>query len=153
MKSQYHLLLIVLFFLTLPFKSIGQNVQDQLAGTWIFDYEESLRLMDGKAKKHFDAMDSSRKDKVERAYVNRKIVLTGNGGFVQEFNDGRKLEAVWALVSEGGKDKIKVSDSRGVRWFNIKKLKGDALIISPEHNGGKKANMLMSQWFLTRVTD
>lgn len=134
--------------------SVGQTISEsQLEGTWVFDYKKSLSLMDVKAKKHFDAMESSRKAKIEQAYVNRKIFLARNGAFVQELNDGRKLEAVWVFVSENGKDKMKVSDSRGVRWFDIKQLKKDVLVVAPVKSAGKKANMLISQWFLTRVTN
>lgn len=150
MKSLFcnAILMVILF---LPLSGMGQNVlEEQLLGTWIFNYELSLELMDEKVKKVYESKDATRQDKIQQAYRDRKITFFADGIFLQELANGRKANGNWTLEN----DMIVITNSlHQKRSFNVKSINKDTLVLMPTSSDNEKVNMLFSQWYLLKSED
>ncbi|RXP46195.1 hypothetical protein EC396_14390 [Lutibacter sp. HS1-25] len=148
MRKHFCKLFLIVVFLGVPFKSICQSNIDQIIGTWVFNYESSIELMDTKAKNHYAKMGAARQEKVKQAYRNRKITFEENGNFIQEFEDGRIVTGTWLINKNKG---IEITSPKGsVMGFKIKELTVNVLQISRIKTADNRMNMLIENWYLAR---
>jgi hypothetical protein len=148
MKFCKPLLFLFLIIFSFSNSAFSQNLDNELVGSWILNYEKTLDLMDEKAKKHYTEMGAIRQEKVKKAYQNRKLIFEATNRFVQESGGGHKIEGTWFFNNETD---IEISTSRGIiRYFKIKKLHGNTLIISSV-NHNNDMNMLIAHWHLTKI--
>jgi hypothetical protein len=141
MKS--HCYLLAFLFLTISFsqKTISQNTQDQLIGTWMFDYKSSIE----KAKKRIDKMSQKRHLRIESAYKGRKITFSANGNYKQVLLDGRETNGIWKLSN----NTIEIKTLKGgLRILEIQKLSADILVLKPKIEGNKK--LIIPKWYYTK---
>lgn len=137
-----------IFFLLLSFSGFSQdNVQPEFIGDWIFDYENSLELMDEAAKLHYAKMDVISQANVEQAYQNRILIFNSDGNFIQVLSNGLNTEAKWTFDNE--RNIIIRSSSGQIISFNILEISANHMILAPQ-NDNSKANMLFSRWSLIK---
>lgn len=149
MKKLQYLILVVLICIAITSNGNAQSIsRESVVGNWIFDYDASLGLSDDEARSFYDGMANDRKEQIKGAYEDRRITFFGDGRFLQELQNGKVQDGTWVL--ERG-NKISVSDASGYTIsFVVKNAGGDILIIMPQKSGGDSANMLFSQWYLTK---
>lgn len=143
--SKYYFLLFTMFFVTTVISA--QTTQEQLIGTWVFNYDASFAKIDSNAKTHLDKMDISRKERLENAYKGRTITFGADGSYLQQLADGRKVFGTWVL-SGNGKD-ILVKNPEGKELnLKIKTLNSTSLILNPNDLG--KGKSMLSDWHFSK---
>lgn len=148
MKPQYYIIAVILLIFSFPQTSTSQNIQEQIVGTWTFDYEASLSNMDEASKAHYARIGAERQNRISGAYKGRKITFNADGSYTQVFSNGKSSTITWAI--KGNKDlEITTSDGRSIP-FKIEELGTNKLILSPVNTKGNKASVLFSYWYLTK---
>lgn len=149
--KKINLITTFLFLLVIiPSTSRGQNFNtDQIIGEWIFDYDESLALMDPSAQQYFAQLDANNLAKVQEAYQNRKLSFEEGGIFIQEMTNGHSIKGNWSL--ENGF--LSISNSSGnTILFKVKRL-NEALLLIPRKSTNDRASMIFSQWYLNKIEE
>ncbi|GAA3630769.1 hypothetical protein GCM10022397_15610 [Flavivirga jejuensis] len=137
----------MLVLLSIPQTLSGQTIQEELIGTWTFDYQASLNSMAQKSKTHFNEMNTVRKSKLSSTYKNRKITFNTDGSYVQVLSDGRTTNANWATNTNNN---LAITNPNGKTvLFKIKKLETNSLILSQINTTGSM-NILFTNWHLTK---
>ena len=148
MKTIYILLFLAVLSVVSN-KAFSQNrSQDKsavslLVGTWIFDYDLSIRKMDNSAKMHLDSVEQTRRNKIEKNYRGRKVTFGNKGEYKQTLSNGHTAKGEWEL-SKNHKNVI-ITAPNGFKYIQrIKFLSKTKLILKPIMEG--KAKMLISEW-------
>lgn len=134
----------------IPFTSRSQNLnEDQIIGEWIFDYYESLELMDPGAQQYLDQLDANNLAKIQEAYQNRKLRFEEGGIYIQEMTNGHTIEASWSFDN----GILNISNLFGNSiLFKVKRLNED-LILTPQRSNNDGASMIFSQWYLNKIEE
>ncbi len=143
MKSIY----IIITVLTLSlFSSHAQTTQEQLVGTWTFNYQESLDNMNADSKTAFNKIPSPLKQKIEANYKKRKITFNSDGSYQQVLVNGYAITGVWTLRN---KNIIEITDGKGnLNKQKIEELTDTRLILKPQDVGMGKSTI--KQWYFTK---
>ena len=96
----------------LPLTSKAQNIsQEQLTGTWVFNYDASFAKIEAKVKARYDSMLELNKARIVSAYKGRKISFNTDGSYLQTLSDGRKATGTWILNTDT--KTIEITDPKG----------------------------------------
>ncbi|MEP5339993.1 MAG: lipocalin family protein [Algibacter sp.] len=145
--SYKHLLIMLIALIAININH-AQNTQEQLIGTWTFDYDTSLDMMAQKSKTHYNKMDATRQDKISASYKGRIITFNNNGTYTHVLANGKTTSATWILNNNNN---LEITPSSGITAsFIIKKLEIDTLTLSPINNKGVSTSILFSNWHLTK---
>lgn len=128
--KHYCTIIILLIVFVLPIKVFSQSNQEQLLGTWVFDYDASFAKMDSISKAHYNRMDANRKTQMEKAYKGRAMTFGNDGSYVQQSIDGHKIVASWVL-SDNSKDIVVTNPEGKELRLKIKKIGANFLVLNP----------------------
>lgn len=146
MKPQYYIL--GLFLLLSNHLVWAQSLDEQIIGTWIFDYESSVSMMDDRAKAYYDKIPNARRDRIIGSHKGRKVTFRPDGTYDQEMSNGKHNTANWRLSTEG---RLELTTKRGiVTSFKIKELEADKLVLEKENTKGGATRVLFAYWYLKR---
>ena len=138
-------LLLFLVVLSVPNQAIGQekSTSSLLVGTWIFDYDQSVKNMETSSKVHLDSVAQDRKERIEKSYKGRLVTFSDVGSYEQSLADGRITKGTWGLSKN--KKSVIITDPNGNKYTQkIKLLSDTQLVLKPVLEG--KAKMLISEW-------
>ena len=135
MKTIYTFLTLI--FLTFVQTSNAQTTEEQIIGTWIFNYETSFSTMEDEVKTQYNAMPEQERVKMESAYRGRKITLDSNKNFTQILANGIKSLGMWVLTDT---DYLKITTPTGIVFtYKIKTLTPTTLNLILDSDSGVKA--------------
>lgn len=143
MKALY--IIFLLLFLSFPDQTVCQNTSTSslLVGTWIFDYDDSVKNMEASSKMHLDSVAQTRREMIEKSYRGRLVTFSDNGNYEQTLADGHTAIGTWEL-SKNEKSVI-ITDPNGNKYTQkIKSLSDSRLVLKPIVEG--KVKMLISKW-------
>ncbi len=144
MRSSYIIGLLLLVF-SFSETALAQTTQEQLIGTWTFDYEASVLKMNEDAKTYYESLDTSRKARIENNYRGRTITFSVDGGYILSKPNGSELTGVWVLTGQ----EITVTFSSGLtKVLEIESISATSITITPEAIGS--GNLTFTQWHLTK---
>lgn len=147
MKPQYYLTVLLLAFISISQKAEAQRIEEQLIGSWVFDYTTSLANLETSAKQHIYSMPPVRILRIENAYKERAISYQANGVYNLLLKDGRTSTGHWQLNND--KTVIELTNTKGkTQYQKIKSLNPGALISEPETTANKK--MFIPAWYYTK---
>lgn len=145
MKTKY--ILFALMFLTFTQSSNAQATEEQIIGTWVFNYESSFSTMDAEVKTQYNVMPEQERAKIESVYRQRKITLDSNKNFTQTLANGIKSVGIWSLAD---KDYLNITTPTGIVFiYKIKILTSTTLNLILDSNSGAKA--LISELHFTKL--
>lgn len=148
MRSYTYALVLLVAILGLPGTMSSQTLQEQLTGSWTFDFQASLNSTSQRSKTHYNAMDPSRKTRVSNIYNNRKLTFNSDGTCIQELADGRTSQVTWNLTTDN-KLRITAPNGRSI-LFMIRALDASALLLEQVNTMGGNTNILFTNWHLTK---
>ncbi|GAA3626415.1 lipocalin family protein [Flavivirga jejuensis] len=149
MKLQHYIMGLMLIVFSLFQTVSAQTIQEQLIGTWTFDYQASLGSMTQKSKDHYNKMDASRQSKLSTTYKDRKITFNSDDSYVQVLSDGRTTNANWTINSKNNLE-FKLPNGRTIP-FKIVTLQNNTLILSQiKSNAQGSLKILFTNWHLTK---
>lgn len=128
--KHYCAIVILLIVFVLPIKVFSQGNQEQLLGTWVFDYDASFAKMDSISKAHYNRMDANRKTQMKKAYKGRVMTFGIDGSYVQQSIDGHKIVASWVL-GDNSKDIVVTNPAGKELRLKIKKIGANFLVLNP----------------------
>lgn len=119
------------------------SVKQQLAGSWIFDYNASMNKMEDASKRKLDNMTTDFKNRVENNYKGRIITFKENGDYEQVLANGHRAIGTWKLSKN--QRTVLITDPDGMlHKQKIKSLSDGQLVLKPMLEG--EAKMLISEW-------
>lgn len=124
----------------------AQIQREHLVGNWLFDYENSLANMQGKAKTIFEK-SSIVKEALEKTYRNRQITFNTDGTYFLRLVDGREMSGTWNIGEENN-TLITITTQNQIENISILMLSNSVLVLKPEES---KANLFFSQWYFTKI--
>lgn len=136
-------------FLILVFHcySISAQVQqEQLIGTWVFDYSKSIDKIDEQAQKDYALMPDVIKNQFEQSYRGRKLIFNTNGSFIQQTIDGKQILGSWKL--DNNQNISVTSPQGGTIVFKIVVLSDVILVLQLQKKGNQQ--IILSQWYLNK---
>lgn len=146
MKNIFKIIAVIL----LIFNSttiIAQTQQEQLQGTWNFDYNNSVANMDENAKAILLKVPAAQ-GKLESSYRNRQIAFNTNDTYLFHLSDGREDTGTWTISNTGG-TVISLTNSQGhVQHLTVIMLSSTALVLKPENDG--KGKPMFSKWYFIK---
>lgn len=138
---------IVFFVLILNcYSGVAQIKQEQLIGTWIFDYTMSISKMEEKAKMHYNKMQESSKNRFEKSFKDRKLNFNADGSFLQKTSEGGLISGTWVLNADD-QSIIMTNQQGNILEFKIKNIAASLLILNPV-NTVKDQAMLLEWYFI-----
>lgn len=125
----------------------AQTLENQLIGTWFFDYESSMAKMGEMSKKHYDKMELVSKNYFEKSYKGRKIIFNKDGSFLQQQPEGSQISGKWLLSNN--KPNIIMTNLHGeVLEIKIVRVSNSTLVVKPKSND--KGQMMLSEWYFIK---
>lgn len=76
----------------------GQQNDQQLLGTWTFDIDGSLVIMDGASQARYNRLKPNTKIRVDQNYRNRQVTFFSDGSYQMQTSAGVMITASWQLV-------------------------------------------------------
>ena len=141
MKRIY--LILFILFLGLSTTVSSQETAMLLTGTWTFDYQESLQIMDTASKMHLDSVSPIRKQRIESSYIGRQVTFNTDGSYSQILSDGHIANGTWALSADN--QYVSIADSNGNSYTQkIEVLSATQLVLKPVLSANTR--MLISIW-------
>lgn len=125
---------------------IAQIKREQLIGTWIFDYTESISKMEEKAKMHYNKMQELSKNRFEKSFKGRKLNFNADGSFLQKTSDGVSVSGVWVLSADN-QNIIMTNQQGNILELKIKNIATSLLVLKPI-NAVKEQGMLLEWYFI-----
>lgn len=124
----------------------AQNQKELLAGTWNFDFQNSVANMEQSAKTVL-AKNPSAMAKLESTYRNRQILFIADGNYIFQLSNGKQDRGTWSGTNTNRA--ITITNSQGfVQNFTIVLISPTALILQPEADG--KMRPMFSKWYFTK---
>lgn len=138
----------VLLLLFNCFTITAQTQQEQLLGTWTFDFESSKANMEEKAKTVLQKMPSA-KEKLEKAYKNRQITFGSDGSYLLRLADGSQIKGTWTVNNTAQSNSITITASQNqIQHLVIIMLSDNTLILKQEDT---KGTPMFSKWYFTKI--
>lgn len=125
----------------------AQTKEEQIIGTWVFNYESSLSKMENEVKTQYNVMPEQERAKIESVYRGRKITFDSNKNFTQTLANGIKSVGMWALADN---DYLNITTPTGIVFtYKIKIFTPTTLNLMLDNNSGAKA--LMPELHFTKL--
>lgn len=148
MKPHNYIIALILLVFSVSQTISAQSPEEQLVGTWIFDYEASLQSISEKSKDDYPKMDATRQSKVSARYKNSEVTFNMDGTYSQVLLNGRTYLATW-IINDDNNLKVIYSKDR-VALFMIENIGIDNLELNQIRGRGRAANVLFTDWFFTK---
>lgn len=138
-------IILMLFFISLEISA--QTKQEQLVGTWFFNYDLSLAHLEAEAKTNLDSMSELDRKKIEKFYKGRKIIFRSDGSFTQELSDRSVISGLWTFDNNGGNIIMSIGQNQS-QTLIIKSLSSTSLIVLLDSKN--KMKPMISEWYFTK---
>ncbi|WP_140487076.1 hypothetical protein [Flavobacterium sp. GSA192] len=129
--------------------SRAQTQNDQLIGTWIFDFNASVFNMEEKAKAIIQKLPAVQ-EKLEKSYKNRQITFGVDGHYTLYLSDGRQTNGIWTFDSTATRNNTidLITSENQIQKFIVLFISTDKLILKPQDDSNGKP--MFSQWYFTK---
>lgn len=138
----------VLLLLFNCFVITAQTQQEQLLGTWTFDFESSKTNMEEKAKTILQKMPSAQ-EKLEKAYKNRQITFGSDGSYILRLADGNQTTGTWIVDSTAQNNSITITTSQNqIQHLVIIMFSKNILVLKQDDT---KGTPMFSKCYFTKI--
>ena len=133
----------LLAFIALPLGVFSQNINEDILGCWVVDYDKSIMAMSNKAKDFMERLPQEGRNNIKTMNEGRRLLLNSDGSFLIKLANGQKSSGTWELE---GQEYLKLISLKGrEKLFLIKELKTNVLVI--ENQGETRGvSKLISIW-------
>ena len=131
----YYILFISIILFSFSVDVWSQNTQEQITGTWVLNYEDSVSHMKADAKVRYRKMKLESKNRLEKAYKDRTLTFNIDGDFIQQSSNGRRITGTWSLNNGS----IVLTNTQGkTQSLFIKELTALSMVLNLKARGTSK---------------